>query len=233
MVGTLMSEHQCLVVHADARDYVRSIESETYDLAILDPNYQDWKMLCESGFFDEVMRIMKPTGNVICFTKQPFDHLLRTHVDKWFRREFVWTFTNGGAWVSSKMPLVSYQKIYWLVKSDGFYFNSRTGLPYHEHTKSFKRSQKIFGDWEQEGRQFQKSDEGLWMRDHYHFNKPNTGAIPSKPSELMRILVHCFSPPNGLVIDPFYGSGTTGLVCKDLDRTVLGIEIMAERARQF
>jgi site-specific DNA-methyltransferase (adenine-specific) len=217
------------VICADSVQAIAGMESNSFDLVILDPDYQDWQRLCDEGFIEQAVRVTKPTGNIICFTKQPFDFALRNYIQPWFRREFVWTFTNGGAWVSNKMPLVSYQKIYWLVKSKDFYVNVRTGLDYPEATKSFKRTVKQFGGWESEGKEFVKSEEGTWIRDHYHFNKPNTAAIPSKPLELIKIIVQCFSPPNGLVFDPFWGSGTTGKACEQLERNALGIEIKPER----
>ena len=41
-----------------------------------------------------------------------------------------------------------------------------------------------------------------------------TNAHPTvKPSALMRWLVKLVTPPGGLVLDPFTGSGTTGLAC--------------------
>jgi hypothetical protein len=145
------------VICADSREVIRTLQSDTYDLTILDPDYQDWEHLCAQGFIEEAVRVTKPTGNLICFTKQPFDLLLRNKVEPWFRREIIWSFTNGGAWVSNKMPLVSHQKIYWLVKSKDFFINVRTGLEYPEGTKSFNRSTKQFGGWVGEGKQFIKS----------------------------------------------------------------------------
>ncbi|NCA30905.1 MAG: site-specific DNA-methyltransferase, partial [Chitinophagia bacterium] len=35
-----------------------------------------------------------------------------------------------------------------------------------------------------------------------------------KPVKLMQYLVRLITPPNGLVLDPFCGSGTTGIACK-------------------
>jgi DNA modification methylase len=218
-----------LVLSGDSETLIEEIEDNTFDLIILDPDYQDWKGLCDRGFMDQVLRVLHPTGNIICFTKQPFDHHLRNTVDPWFRREMIWTFSNGGAWVSNKMPLVSFQKMFWLVKSKDFFVNVRTGIDYPASTRSAKRSTKQFGGWVEEGRQFELSPEGTWIRDHYHFNKPHTGAVPSKPEALIRILVNCFSPIHGKVFDPFWGSGTTGRVCHELDRQVLGIEINPDR----
>ena len=43
-----------------------------------------------------------------------------------------------------------------------------------------------------------------------------------KPIELMR---WCVSMTEGLVIDPYMGSGTTGVACADLQRAFIGVEI--------
>lgn len=45
-----------------------------------------------------------------------------------------------------------------------------------------------------------------------------------KPVELMRWLVRLVTPPGGTVIDPFMGSGTTGMACKYEQRGFIGIE---------
>jgi site-specific DNA-methyltransferase (adenine-specific) len=49
-----------------------------------------------------------------------------------------------------------------------------------------------------------------------------------KPLRLMEHLLKIFSKPNSLVLDPFMGSGTTGLACKNLNRKFIGIEINKE-----
>lgn len=49
-----------------------------------------------------------------------------------------------------------------------------------------------------------------------------------KPVELMRWLVKLVTPPNGKVLDPFAGSGTTGMACAYEFREFIGIEREAE-----
>ena len=49
-----------------------------------------------------------------------------------------------------------------------------------------------------------------------------------KPVALMRWLVRLVTPPGGLVLDPFTGSGTTGLACIKEQCRFLGIEREAE-----
>lgn len=49
-----------------------------------------------------------------------------------------------------------------------------------------------------------------------------------KPVELMRWLVKLVTPLNGTVIDPFTGSGTTGMACAYEQRRFIGIEREAD-----
>lgn len=46
-----------------------------------------------------------------------------------------------------------------------------------------------------------------------------------KPLRLMRDLVSDFSEPGDLVLDPYTGSGTTGVACKQLGRDFIGWEL--------
>lgn len=45
-----------------------------------------------------------------------------------------------------------------------------------------------------------------------------------KPIALMRYLIRLVTPPNGVVLDPFMGSGTTGLAALDEQQSFIGIE---------
>lgn len=49
-----------------------------------------------------------------------------------------------------------------------------------------------------------------------------------KPLALMEYLVKLVSREGQVVLDPFMGSGTTGMACKKLDREFIGIEMMEE-----
>jgi len=52
-----------------------------------------------------------------------------------------------------------------------------------------------------------------------------------KPVKLMQYLVKMITPPNGIVLDPFCGSGTTGVACKLEGFQFVGIEQDAEYSK--
>jgi DNA modification methylase len=65
------------------------------------------------------------------------------------------------------------------------------------------------------------------LTDGYTGERRNTHPTV-KPIDLMRWLVRLITPPGGLVLDPFTGSGTTGIACALEGMAFLGIEREAE-----
>jgi DNA modification methylase len=57
------------------------------------------------------------------------------------------------------------------------------------------------------------------------FQKVRQGEHPTqKPVELMKYLIETYTTEGQTVLDPFMGSGTTGIACKELGREFIGIE---------
>ena len=48
------------------------------------------------------------------------------------------------------------------------------------------------------------------------------------PDRLPHDFIQCFCPENGIVLDPFVGSGTTPLAAIELNRKYIGIDISPE-----
>ena len=59
----------------------------------------------------------------------------------------------------------------------------------------------------------------------WNYNKVNSLHPTGKPLELLLDWVQQFTDPGELILDPFMGSGTTGVACKELNRNFIGIEI--------
>jgi len=60
----------------------------------------------------------------------------------------------------------------------------------------------------------------------HEFNNPRKKIHPTqKPVELMEMYIENSTSKNQIVLDPFMGSGTTGVACLNLNRNFIGIEL--------
>jgi DNA modification methylase len=76
---------------------------------------------------------------------------------------------------------------------------------------------------------------GLKVNNYEYRNKRDVWTIPTQPfseahfatfpKDLIRPCIRAGCPVNGIVIDPFMGSGTTACVCIEENRNYLGIEL--------
>ena len=70
------------------------------------------------------------------------------------------------------------------------------------------------------------ADDSVTQRNVISISKPRGGQHPNeKPVELVERFVGLHAPADGLVVDPFMGSGTTGVACINLGRKFIGIEL--------
>jgi site-specific DNA-methyltransferase (cytosine-N4-specific) len=99
----------------------------------------------------------------------------------------------------------------------------------HEYLFMLTKSEKYFYDWKSS----REEADGGGLRNRrsvWHVNtKPFAGAhFATFPPELIRPCVNASSEPGDYVLDPFFGSGTVGLVCREEGRECLGIELNPE-----
>lgn len=103
----------------------------------------------------------------------------------------------------------------------------------HEYVFLFSKSERYYYDWQAimepalDKKQKAKNRRTVW--------NINTEPYPGShfavyPRALARLCVAAGSCPSDRVLDPFFGSGTTGVVCNELGRDCTGIELKEEYA---
>ena len=99
----------------------------------------------------------------------------------------------------------------------------------HEFLFMLTESEKYYYDWQA----VREPADGGGLRNRrsvWHVNtKPFAGAhFATFPPDLIRPCIQASTEPGDYVLDPFFGSGTVGLVCQDENRQYVGIELNPE-----
>ena len=212
------------IIKSDAYELLQSLDNESTDLIILDPNYQDWQEHIENGLIELALSKLKDSGNIILFTKKPYDYELRKYINPYYRNEIIWKYMKTGNWVSKKLPTYTYQNIYWILKNKHIaYFSPRTGMPYSKKTVQGNKGYLVFDGYREKSKDFSNSEDGVWLSDFLHIERrrEGNGNIPTKPIKLCQIIVRCFSDKGHLVVDPFCGGGNVAKVAKDEGRNFI------------
>ncbi|KMQ80842.1 Adenine-specific methyltransferase [Candidatus Burkholderia pumila] len=115
---------------------------------------------------------------------------------------------------------------YFAVSKDYYFDLDPARIPYDAVTKK-ARSRKIFegSKWLEMG----CNPKDVWSVSRLHRQHAERVDHPTqKPLEIVERMVLVSCPPGGRVLDPFMGSGTTGVACAWHGRLFAGYEINAE-----
>jgi len=224
------------VIHGNCFDLLPKRKHGSVDLIISDPFFED----LTPEYIDNINKLyhslLKPTGVLIWFAKQPHTPVIQVQTEKRlkFVNEYIWHFTDTTCFRAMHMPLIHHQNILVFVK-DEF-----TGINMEEMREPVRRpaeerrfkTTKVRGKETGQRRYWEPNEAGSWRSSVIQVQKSHKGLLLKektpvgvKPFELFDILIRGYSKKGGLVLDPFFGSGTTGAVCGSLGRKFLGIEI--------
>ena len=213
---------------------------------ILADDYVNWFI----PYCKEIERVIKPTGSFILNINDKvengfrhpyvFDLISRLHKEtglKMFERLF-WNKMKGLPNRSRFGDRVEY--VFWFAKEKGFQFYiDEMRTVYSE--QSIKRMKKPLK------KRFARTEENQ-NESEYKEWKPNPlGALPTTlvsisseskriadnhvavyPVELVKYFIKGSTKEGNLVLDPFMGTGTTALVCKQLGRDYIGFELQQD-----
>ena len=164
--------------------------------------------------------------------------------DGWYlRQDIVWYKTNAMPESVKDRCTKSHEYIFLLSKSERYYFNAaairepvtsikgnartfRGGGTYvggQSYSNSACVERKSHGNCENQAGYRNKRD--VWPVSTTGFRGAHFAVFPEK---LIEPCVVAGCPESGIVLDPFMGSGTTGVVAKRLGREFIGIDLNSE-----
>ncbi len=230
----------------DNLELMAEIQYNTIDLIYCDilygtgrkfADYQDLKPIrseIESHYIPrikEMYRILKPTGSIYLQMDTRINHWIRCIMDDIFgygnfRNEIIWHYRTMKN--DTKQFKEKHDNILFYSKSKDYTFNADdVRIEHTEATKKrYKRAKSGFtqGELKDKG----KIPNDVWD-DCYlvnnQFTRESVGYATQKPKALIERIIKASSNEGDLVADFYLGSGTTAVVCKELNRNFIGCDI--------
>lgn len=223
-----------ILVLGDCLENMKKMQSKSIDCIITDiPYFQvvdddwdnQWKNSEEYLEFihnciKEFDRITKDDASIIMFTGRQYNRHIALLLDKYFdeRRIIIWSRKRAFNNTRGKALASGYEPICYYTKGNPVFNNIKI-------QSESKRKEYTEGTLK----------DGVSLSDVWsdipalpHNSKEKVKHSSQKPIALMERCVLLCSKENDIVLDPFMGSGSTGVACKNLNRTFIGIEANKE-----
>jgi len=177
-------------------------------------SYEDYDNFTKS-WLSECQRIIKPTGSI--WVIGMYHNIFRVgtimqDLGIWFLNDVIWIKTDALPNLNGRRFTNNHETLIWAVKD-------KTCKNY---TFNYELMKKING-----GKQMKDTDWifGLCRGNERLKDENGIKAHPTqKPLKLIQQVLLTATSKGDLVLDPFFGTGTTGIVAKALDRNWIGIE---------
>ena len=243
MIEPYFKEKNFLLYKGDALEILEQFESEKFDLIFADPPY----FLSNDG-------ITCSSGKMVSVNKGDWDKSKGIEEDNKFTNEWIRACRrvlkeNGSLWISGTLHII-YTIGYLLEKNNYDIINDiiwyKPNAPPNLSCKYFTHSHEIvlwarksseshhtfnyekMKGWNNPKDKLKNKDKqmrSVWSIPLLSKAEKEFGKHPTqKPLELLNRIITSSSNEGDWILDPFVGSGTTGIVCKILKRKFVGID---------
>ena len=245
---TAILPNPCYVQCGDNLELLKSQPNESVNMIYSDilygtgrnfGDYQDLKPIrseIQSHYLPrliEMKRVLKQNGSLYLQMDTRINHWIRILMDDVFgydnfRNEIVWWYKTGG---SSKNEYCKKHDVILFYAGNGYTFNPQKQKNY---TKSKNRKSGVV-NYGKGNAEFFEDDNGVFNYTYQHDvfdisylnsqSKERNGYSTQKPKELISRFVLASTNEGDVVADYYLGSGTTAVVCKELNRKFIGCDI--------
>ena len=215
----------------DCLDEMKNIPDESIDMILCDLPYEMTKNSWDVALpFDKLWenynRIIKKNGVIALFGNEPFTSMLITTNIKMFRYTLVWEKNKFSDFLNAKRkPMKIHEDICIFYKKQPIY------NPQYWYSEPYKRwntqesvdKQTNYGGHK---KNISQSDGKRLPTTILKFNRVERPAHPTqKPIDLLEWLIKTYTNQGDIVLDNTMGVGSTGIACKNINRSFIGIEL--------
>lgn len=210
---------------------MKQIKSGSVDMILCDLPYgvtkNAWDIIIPfDKLWEQYDRIIKDNGAIVLFGSQPFTSLMITSNLKQFRYCLVWEKNKFSDFLNAKRkPMKTNEDIAIFYKKQPTYNPQYWySTPYTRwNTQTAVDKQTNYGSHKEN---FVESDGKRLPTTVLKFNRIERPTHPTqKPVDLLEWLIKTYSNEGDMVLDNCMGIGSTGIACKHLKRSFIGIEL--------
>jgi site-specific DNA-methyltransferase (adenine-specific) len=220
------------LINGDCLIEMKNIETKSVNLILCDLPYGMTKNSWDAVIpFDklwiEYNRIIKDNGAIILFCSQPFTSIMITSNLSMFRYSLVWEKNKFSDFLNAKRkPMKTNEDIAIFYKKQPVYNPQYWySTPYTRwNTQTAVDKQTNYGSHKEN---FVESVDGKRLPTTVlKFNRVERPKHPTqKPVDLLEWLIKTYTNEGDVVLDNCMGVGSTGVACKNLKRSFIGIEL--------
>ncbi len=228
------------VFNMDALEGIKMLPDKSIDLVVADPPYNLGKdygndsdkqttkqfLLWTEQWLNLVIPKIKETGSLYVFTTWRYSPEIFVFLKSKMLmiNEIIWDRKVPSMGGSTRRFSSVHDTVGLFVKNKDYYFDlDSVRIPYDEETKK-ARSRSIFvgKKWLEMG----YNPKDVWSISRLHKIHSEREEHPTqKPLEVIERMIRASCPKNGIVLDPFLGSGTTAAACLLNERHFVGFEL--------
>lgn len=219
------------LIHGNCLEIIADMPTESVDAIIADPPYQQTSLswdIWPDGWPDAVAHILKPTGSMWVFGTMRMFMERRDDFANWrMAQDIVWEKHNGSSFHNDRFRRVHESAVqFYRGEWAQIYKGAVVTMDADRKSVTRKKGRPAhMGDID--GSTYTSEDGGpRLMRSVIYARSQHGRAIhpTQKPEAIVEPLILNACPPGGVVLDPFAGSGTTGVVANRLGRSAILIE---------
>ena len=230
---------ECNLIHGECLEEMSKLDAGSIDMVLTDPPYGTTACKWDSiiplePMWDQLKRVIKPNGAIVMTASQPFTSVLVSSNLKMFKYDWVWEKPKGtGHLNAKKQPMRNKEDVLVFYRKQSLYLPQMTkGDPYSDNKAGSDKSSKSsmtdsYGVYSNK-RNANKGERYPKQIQKFPVVERGTVHPTQKPVALMEYLIKTYTNEGEIVLDFTMGSGTTGVACKNLGRSFVGIELDEE-----